>query len=95
MFILKRCESEVDRDEEQKVFGGGQQDQTISQDLQPDMFANVQIKDEKVLEIIEVDILTQNVMKRFDVPYLQDDIEIDSKYNDEIVEHGHGYHLFF
>ena len=59
------------------------------------MFTNVEIKDEKVLEIIEVDIFTQSVLKRFNVPNIEDNTEIDSKYNDEIVESGHGYHLFF
>ena len=59
------------------------------------MFSNIEIEEEKDLEIIEVDILTQSVLKKFDVPKIEDNIEIDSKYNDEIVEGGHGYHLFF
>lgn len=94
MFILKRCESEIEAEEEKKVFGGGQNTNSI-QDLQPDMFAGITIEDEQMLEIIEVDISTLHVLKRYDVPNISNNSDITSQYNDETVESGHGYHLFF
>lgn len=52
------------------------------------------VKD-KVLEIIEINVLNHKILKRFAMPNLKDQTEIDSKYNNEIVESGHNYHLYF
>jgi hypothetical protein len=53
---------------------------------------NIELEEEQILEIIEVDIFTQCVMKRFDVPAMKEPGEANNKRNYETEE---SFHLFF
>ena len=102
VFILRQKPSEFILEEEAKIFGGGQQDETkfldfskVKEESKAESFFSQKFVEDKLLEIVEINVLNHKVLKRFAMPNLKDQTEIDSKYNDEIVESGHNFHLYF